>query len=189
MTTKQIVEQILEVFPQYTETLVKLDVNRVYKDFCYKTRILKKQGDLEVVVNTVEYTLPTDFQELVWVKLMNSNTVENTTVVTYRIEGGKIKFFDEYSEDLTTLPSGATKIRLYYVYIPTDLSALTGSPVIPDMFREALIEGVYEKYYRRQGILQQHGASKQYYKEAVIEGKRYANIDGDKTINITPHYF
>ena len=53
MTTKQIVEQILEVFPQYTETLVKLDVNRVYKDFCYKTRILKKQGDLEVVVNTV----------------------------------------------------------------------------------------------------------------------------------------
>lgn len=69
MTTKQIVEQILEVFPQYTETLVKLDVNRVYKDFCYKTRILKKQGDLEVVVNTVEYTLPTDFQELVWVKL------------------------------------------------------------------------------------------------------------------------
>ena len=29
MTTRQIVEQILEVFPQYTETLVKLDVNRV----------------------------------------------------------------------------------------------------------------------------------------------------------------
>ena len=189
MTLKQMVEEVLMTFPDYTETMIKLDLNRVYKDFCYKTRILKKQGDLEVVVNTVEYTLPTHFQELVWVKLMDTTAVESTTVVTYRIEGTKIKFFDEYSEDLTTLPSSATKIRLYYVYIPTDLSALTGSPVIPDMFHEALLEGVYEKYYRRQGILQQHGASKQYYREAVIEGKKWANIDGDKIINITPHYF
>ena len=189
MTLKQMVEEVLMTFPDYTETMIKLDLNRVYKDFCYKTRILRKQGDLEVVVNTVEYTLPTHFQELVWVKLMDTTAVESTTVVTYRIEGTKIKFFDEYSEDLTTLPSTAAKIRLYYVYIPTDLTSLTGSPLILEMFHGALIEGVYEKYYRRKGLLAEHGASKQFYKEAIIEGKRVANIDGDKTINITPHYF
>ena len=187
MTTKQLVEQVLETFPNYTETMIKLDLNRVYKDFCYKTRILKKSANL-TLTTAVRYALPSDFQEIVKVQIFTTNSVELDNY-TYRIEAGYITIYDEYSEDLSTLPTAITTITLTYVYIPTDLSALTGSPVIPDMFHEALLEGVYEKYYRRQGILQQHGASKQYYREAVIEGKKWANIDGDKTINITPHYF
>ena len=186
MTTKQIVEQILEVFPQYTETLVKLDVNRVYKDFCYKTRLLKKEYN-PTLTTAVKYALANDFQELIWVKAYDSSNNEVNTV-TYKIENGYIYFFDNYGEVITVLPSGIAKITICYVYIPADLT-LTDTPAIPAIFHDAITEGVMEKYYRRTGILQQHGASKQYYKEAVIEGKRYANIDGDKTINITPHYF
>ena len=185
MTTKQIAEQILEVFPQYTETLIKLDINRVYKDFCYKTRLLKKSANL-TLTTAVKYSLPTDLQEIYKVQVFTTGDVELTNY-TYRIESGYITIYDEYSQELSTLPTAITKITLTYIYIPADL-ALTDTPAIPAMFHEALVEGVYEKYYRRQGILQQHGASKQYYKEAVIEGKRYANIDGDKQINIEPHY-
>lgn len=185
MTTKQIVEQLLEVFPKYTETLVRMDVNRVYKDFCYKTRLLRKSANL-TLSTAVKYSLPSDFQELVWVKAYDASSNE-LDILTYDIEGGYIYFYDVYGDKMTTFPTAITTITLYYIYIPTDLS-LTDTPAIPTMFHEALVEGVMEKYYRREGILQQHGASKQYYKEAVIEGKKHANIDGDKSINIIQQY-
>lgn len=185
MTVKQMAEQLLEVFPKYSEVLIKLDINRVYKDFCWKTRLLKKSSNL-TLTTAVRYALPSDFQELVWVKAYNSTGAE-VNDVTYNIEGGYITFNDVYGEIITSLPTNIVTITLYYVYTPADLT-LTDSPAIPSMFHESLVEGVMEKYYRREGILQQHGASKQYYKEAVIEGKKYANIDGDKTINIVQQY-
>jgi hypothetical protein len=187
MTLKQMIEQVLEIFPDYTETMIKIDLNRVYKDFCYKTRILRKTSNLTLTTAT-SYSLPHDFQELIHVKAYNSSSVEVNNI-TYKIENKIIYFYDEYGDKLTVLPTNIATITIYYVYVPADLSSLTSSPAIPEMFHEALVEGVYEKYYRRKGILQQHGASKQYYKEAVLEGKKYANTDGDKTINIIQQYF
>jgi hypothetical protein len=187
MTLKQMVEEVLMTFPDYTETLIKIDLNRVYKDFCYKTRLLKKSANL-TLTTAVRYALPSDFQELVKVQAFDSTSTELEDY-RYRIENGYITFYDEYSENLTTLPTGISVITITYVYIPADLTALTGSPLILEMFHGALIEGVYEKYYRRKGLLAEHGASKQYYKEAIIEGKRVANIDGDKTINVSQQYF
>ena len=129
------------------------------------------------LTNDNTYTLSTDVDRVYEVEVLNSNS---TLVddISWGIDNRIITLYDTYGYQLTTIPANIYSITIYYHAIPTNMSADTAIPELPEQFHYALIEYVFARYYRRKGDFNNAKFALQTYEQLVREGKQYCNING-----------
>lgn len=189
MTFKQIYENIAMDFPNYLETTIAIDVGNIYRDFCFKTGLPRKNYKLTLSTAT-SYSLATDVNRVYEVEILDSSSTLLDDI-SYIIDDGTIYFYDEYGTTLTTLPTNVNQVTIYYHAAPLTATDTVGAaPDIPVQFHNALIEGVEAKYYRRAKDFQNAVLAKQAYAEFIKDGKQWCNINGISrhAVNTEPIY-
>jgi hypothetical protein len=99
-------------------------------------------------------------------------------------------FYDYYGTLQITQPTSIAKIRIYYSFIPNDLTAGSNIPDIPDSLQDGIIYDVLEKFHQSAptimkkftdgstALVKDWDSIKYYnakYKERIIDAKRYIN--------------
>lgn len=156
MTLKQILETIQEIFPKIGWTQFVIDANSVYKDYCRETEILTKSDDLSFTTTTTSYTLADEFTDMDGEKITNiefkdssGDLVERSYRLTWEVADGVLTFYNYKGSDIDSI-ANITTITFHYVYVPTSLSGESDEPAVPkELISEAIIEGLYKKYYLR----------------------------------------
>jgi hypothetical protein len=174
MTLQQIVENVLDAFPQKTDTQIKIDVNQAQKRFVEKTRCYIKDADL-TLNGTLILSYPSDMIAPISIQLFDSVTNRLDDVVQWEVVRSKIEFTD--LDDVTSLimPADIARMSLKYAAYPVALTADGHYSEIPPEFHEALEYAVLAKYYQKAGKWQQARECLQIYSQFVLDAKCYAN--------------
>ena len=186
MTFLNMREIILSAFPQYPDTLVKLDLNSGYKDFCSRTGLPRKSYNIALTSNT-SYTLNSDVDKVYQVEVLDSNS-QYIDDISWSIDNRIIYFYDTYGSQLSSMDDDVDSVTVYYHAIPADLSADSSEPLIEDQFHYALIEYVFAKYYRRNGDFNNAKFAMQTYEQLVKEGKQLCNSNGSTVHSLSTDY-
>ena len=125
MTIAQIVELCQIEVPQAGETLILSILNGKIKELAHESEIYKKVDDINIVANTVEYTLATEFADIdgemiLKVNFLDSNgeQVKSIYQLKYDIFEGKIRFYSYTGITLQEILSAISTIRIQYVAVP-----------------------------------------------------------------------
>ena len=156
MTLQQIVENILEVFPQKTETQVQLDVNSALRRFVEKTKCYIKDADL-TLNGTLILSYPTDMLVPISVQAFDALSAGNKLddLLEWQINRSKIEFLDLDDVTSLTMPSDVLRLSIRYAAYAPALTTDAGVPAIPAEFHEALECAVLAKYSQKAGKWQQ----------------------------------
>ena len=152
MIVSQLVESILQSFPQVTRKQIILDLDTAQKNFVLETKFSRKTGSLSSISTNTGWTLPTDFYELVDVLCydLNDNPVFlSDEDLAYEIEFGKFFIYSLTSTPITGVPASISTILIDYIYKPPTLSVETDSLSIDEEFSEALEAKVLSKYFAK----------------------------------------
>lgn len=189
MTFYQMQEIVKSVFPSYPLTLIKMDLNIGYKDFCSQARLPRKSYNV-ALTSDVTYTLHSDVDRVYAVEILNSSSLPVANL-SYGIDNRILYFYDEVGGRLESLPDEIYSVTVYYFAIPTTLVNDTDTTELPSQFEYAPIEYVFAKYYRRTfdptiGRLSIGNAqvSQQIYAGLVADAKRLSNQNGLVTHSI-----
>jgi len=174
MTLQQIVENVLDAFPQKTDTQIKIDVNQAQKRFVEKTRCYIKDADL-TLNGTLILSYPSDMIAPISIQLFDSTTNRLEDLVQWEVVRAKIEFTDLDDVTSLTMPSDIARASLKYAAYPAALTADANYSEIPAEFHEALEYAVLAKYYQKAGKWQQARECLQIYSQFVLDAKCYAN--------------
>jgi hypothetical protein len=156
MTFQQIKEAIKQVFPERTlseyrivDTLVGIDVNRIYKEYVRKTRLVKNSYDESIEENVVTYTLSDSVSEIYNISFLDSSEkeVSQTEQLRFSINDRDITFYDYYGQELTAIPS--LTIRYFYIEKVDSMVGDSDEPEFDEELHDALIAGVLADYLAR----------------------------------------
>ena len=186
MTFLNMREIILSAFPEYPDTLIKIDLNQGYKDFCSRTGLPRKSYNVALTSN-VSYTLNPDVDRVYEVEVLNSDS-KLIDDISWNIDGTTITFYDTYGTQLTNMDSDVYSVTIYYHAIPTALSADDDEPLLPNQFHYAPIEHIFSKYYRRKGDFNNAKFAMQTYEQLVREGKQLCNTNGSVVHSLSTDY-
>jgi len=186
MTFYQMQEIVRSAFPEYPLTLIKLDLNSGYKDFCSKTGLPRKSYNVALTSNT-SYTLNSDVDKVYQVEVLNSDS-QYIDDISWDIDNKIIYFYDTYGSQLSSMDDDVDSVTIYYHAIPTDLSTDSGEPLLEDQFHYALVEYVFAKYYRRKGDFNNAKFAWQTYEQLVKEGKQLCNSNGSTVHSLSTDY-
>jgi len=197
MTTQNIVENILTVFPQVKEKQVIFDLDDAQKLFCIETGLLETRGSLSAISTSVAWTLPSNFGGLTDVAFYNSDgePLYNGVDFSYGwdIEFGKFYIYSLTSTPITGLDSGIDSVYIHYKKTPTTIASRSTALEIDDQFTKAIEHHLLANYFAKyptleNGIRDLNSASwhQRRYEELRIRAKGFANKDtGD---NVAQNY-
>jgi len=195
MTKKQIVEDIKGHFPILGETEIMVAFNRVYVEFCAKTRIYTAVTDL-TLTTAVSYTIPTTVGQIYRIDFKDSsdNDIASEDRLTYRIEHSTIYFYDTDGNTLSIWPTSIAKVTLNYYKIPTSIVSTEESIAINTKYTEPIIAGTLTKFYAKIPVEQIINGNKVYardwqavkywsgiYHDGIVMGMQEANRQQDAT--------
>ena len=186
MTFYQMQEIVRSAFPEYPLTLIKLDLNSGYKDFCSKTGLPRKSYNV-AVTSATSYTLNSDVDKVYQVEVLNSDS-QMIDDISWDIDNGIIYLYDTYGAQLVSMEDDVYSITIYYHAIPTALSADANTPLLASQFHYALIEYVFGKYYRRKSDVNNAKFAMQTYEQLVREGKQLCNTNGSTVHSLSTDY-
>lgn len=139
-------------------------INDGYRDFCRNSKILKKTATLSVDStqdpNTAFYIVPSDMLELeaVW----NNKQHQEVTFVNAlpwnweTISGVPTRYiYGDFGLGLIRLypypTTASTTLKVYYTYMPSDLTVSGDTPVIPGIYHLALVYYAVAQCYLQDG--------------------------------------
>lgn len=204
MNSIQMVEDILGHFPNLGSTEILLELNRVYKDFCAKSRIytdkfnLSENSNPALQRNVVTYQLPEYIGQIYRIDMLNANNKDIPLYdrPEYLIEHNSITFLDSNGERVNEFPIDLVKIvRINYIRIPSNLDLDTNTQLaIDSKWSDGIIAGVLKKLYSKYstqvvtdtGVItaKDWNAVKHYtqeYLRAIADAKAEANREKDIT--------
>lgn len=149
MTFQNIIEMVVQIFPQlgYTQVIKELDLAQ--KVFNNDTELLQTQYQLPSITTARTFALPVNFRKLKRVDFLTStNEVVYGTGLIYDVSFNSITF-DSTLETITTVPSAINKVIITYVIQPTTLTAYSNSFEIPEEYSMALFHKVMEMLHAR----------------------------------------
>ena len=158
----------------WTDAELNTWINDAGHDIVYRTKCLKDNGYVSSVASTSDYTLSTNFPNLLAVTEVYFNVegdtwekLEPTTRTQLDIErpgwlsydeGTPDEYYADKEEDVLVLiptPSssnvGTDYIRVYYADGFTELSDDTSSPACPEYLHEAFVDYVCAKGFEQRG--------------------------------------
>lgn len=156
MIFQQIVENIREVFPDKTETQVKIDINTAQKAFAQKTRCNIKDADL-TLNGTLILSYPSDMIVPVSIQAFDAATAGNKLddILEWTVTRGKVELIDLADSDSLTMPADVKRLSMKYSAYPAALTTDTQVPDLPSEFHEALEYAILAKYAQKAGKWQQ----------------------------------
>ena len=155
MTTQQIIENILTVFPSLEEMRVARDLSDLQRSFAAETRLLVERASLSDPSTNVAWTLPSNFIELYGedpVRFYNSDgeplylSGENYSYA-YEIQFGKLYIYSLTSALATGLSSDIVSAYIHYRKIPAIITDRSVALEIDDFFTKALEHGLLSDYF------------------------------------------
>lgn len=152
MTVNQIVESILQSFPQAQPKQILLDIDTAQKNFALESGLLRKKGLLSSISTNTAWLLPNDFNSLIDVLIYDGNGVSTTLEernLAYEIELGKFFIYSLTSTTITGVPAAIATIYLDYAYKPSTISGLTDTLTIDEEFHEGIEAKVLSKYFAK----------------------------------------
>lgn len=213
MNLQQMVETVRGIYPQAGVTQLIGEINNAFDIFVEETFILDRShdllltslvtdkgedittdnGDILVAQLDAQYTfdLPTDCLRLYGVEFLRNDGTQLRYTFEYKVEHGKITFYDFYDRTQQLLGSeSGFIIRLHYYNTPTTMVEFTDTSEVPVKFHL----GILSEVMRMQAIARGDGrmAESHYvqFRRTVILGKRFAN-DRKTTadVQVKPEYF
>lgn len=188
-TFTSIVEKILRVFPDKTESEIVMDLDRVQKRLCNKTggyKVTKKWTSFPL-------TMPTDFIRHIRTVLLDSEgrelDPELIGVAGYKIEEKKLVLLNADMSEATEMPSDTASINMQYVARPASLTTGSTTIALSEEMLEALEAGVLDYYYAMVNNWNAANYHATRYKERERDLIKEANYDGDTNYTIKPEYF
>lgn len=170
MTVQQITEEILQQFPQLGERQVLLHIDRAQKEFCRETRTLIGTAKCAGIASTVVFTLPATFISMIEVIPYNADgIVTGMEWVDYKIDSGKIHFFNMNETILTGIPSNVSHLYLVYYKLPTTIASITDTFSVKE-------ELIYAIFYRVMETLSATIPIKQQAGEQVISARDWSAV-------------
>lgn len=91
---------------------------------------------------------------------------------------GSLRFYWVENTSVKVYPANTTNTTVYYLKVPTDLSANTDSPTVPSRFHTIIVDGAIRRAFERRGDLQSAQA---------VEGSRRAKLDVMKRTLLTEY--
>ena len=182
MTLKHLIELIQTSAPELGETLCKIELNKALLEYNNATGIVAGKDTFAYSdFSDGSITLTASPTEITSFELLS----ETRSLKPAFTRSGSTITFDTDLLDLGTF----TSLVVEYKKDPAALSALTDVPAIPAQFQEALAWRVLWKAGLRAGK-ERIVFFKSEWKEAVREGKIYANVQsGSRTVNLKNYEF
>ena len=201
MTTSQIVEEIKQLFPDAGETQILLELNKAYRTFISKTRLLKTVISIDKDNDSGSFTLSGD-EALLDLTEFNIESVDEIRFrdstgtdleenpCEFMIDGTTLRL--KYSALLTdiTTQAGFQTIRLNGVFkVPVDY--LTISSTIDEKLDENMIDGLSAKVKIKFCEISKRPEMISYYtglwREAILDGIRKGN-EGSSNLQVNVRY-
>jgi len=184
MSTQNIVEAALEVFPNVKESQIVKDLNKIQKLFCTETGILEERGSLSSPSSNVAWSLPSGFRKLTDVVFYGSDGEPLYNGVDFNygwdIEFDKFYIHATDATPITGLDDGIDSAYIHYKKIPTTIVSRSTALEIEEDFEDALEHHLLSKYFSKYptlegGVRDLSSASwhLKRYKEEKIKAKRY----------------
>jgi len=115
------------------------------------------------------------------VKFLDAAEVEQdkeTLDLDYYIDGRYLYITDWDGNQITSYPADLALIRVNAIHLPLTDIAINETLDVEERFHKAILAKVYEDLYAETGNAQMAMYYRGVYKDAVREGKKYANMDG-----------
>jgi len=159
----------------WSDTELNLWINDAVDDIAFRTRCLRTKSTMTAVVDTMEYTLSTYFPTArkftevyykvsgdTWRKLEETDRkeldLENDGWLSAS-SGAPYKFAYDHEQDWFLIwppPDsdnvGGAYVKAYYTFKPTDMTADTDYPQIPDVLHELIVEAVKIVGFESRGL-------------------------------------
>lgn len=135
----------------FTDPMIIRRLNRAQKEFVRRTKCLQTVTTFDITSGTQEYTLPSDFLDVIKVQLHFDGSPYVVRPVafqhmspydgqfapfSYYVRGNHIGFYP--------VPATSDTCTLFYVQTPSDMSGTTDSPSIQPIFHDMLIPKAVE---------------------------------------------
>jgi len=196
MTLTQMIERIQQEFPDINGNEIILELNKSYEDITSQTDICKVYQDIDTTNLTNTYDLGNlnnkiNGKRILEIRFLDSDKVDVTQTEQLKWElgdTGVLKFYNYYNEEISSMTPAY--IRIYYSYLPEDMSTTTDEPDFLSHLQDYIIYDTLEKFhavrptirrvFRDESVaMTKDFESIRYYnakaKEILIKAKKYAN--------------
>lgn len=188
MTLLNMYEIIKRQFPEMAEKEIVRRISWKEREFANKTRCL---------FDTYSVTPDnTSFSDTIVIPHTNCQAIRH--IRYYDTTGVQISGYDAdlswYIMDrdihfrtwngalFTAWPANVATIEIVYTYLPSELTLVTNELQVEEAFHEGILNGTFEQLWAERGDMQKAVYFNARFKDAVLQGKRYANSDGDDSI-------
>ena len=143
MTVQQMIESVKQIFPQVLETQIAIEIDSAQKEFCRKSRILRKVASLSSLTSQAQWSVPADFVHLYRVMLYDSNgqVIDKTNAqLDWIVEAGILIIYSTSSSVISSIPTTVSTIYVRYSHLPGAIEDRADSFDVDDA---DYLEGIY----------------------------------------------
>lgn len=189
MTVQNMVEVIRRRHSWVQEAEALKRISDSQREFASATHCLLQEQDIDPVdvLDGFRYLLisapitSTTVDLVRSVKFLDANEVEldkEELDLDFYVEGRYLYFTTWDGKQLTALPANLATIRINVVYLPVSTLAIGDVLDVEPSFHSGILAHVMESLYAETGNAQMAMYYHGLYRESVLEGKKYANMDG-----------